>query len=87
MLDSFLCNILVSAALGFLSGLGIGGGSLLILWLTQIVGMDPLTARCINLMFFLPSALISCCFRWKQHTLNTKVILPAAIVSAPQYFR
>ena len=70
-------KLLVGTVLGFLSGLGIGGGSLLILWLTMVLGMDQAAARGINLLFFLPSALIACCFRWKQGTLKLRKVLPA----------
>jgi uncharacterized membrane protein YfcA len=41
--------------------------------------MPQAAARGINLLFFLPSAAIACCFRWKQGTLCIKQILPAAI--------
>ena len=79
MLEVFPVSLLVGTVLGFLSGLGIGGGSLLILWLTLVIGMEQEAARCINLLFFLPSALIACIFRWKQGDLNPKTILPAAL--------
>lgn len=79
MLESFPVILLVSTALGFLSGLGIGGGSLLILWLTMIVGIPQETARSINLLFFLPSALIACLFRWKQGKLDIRKVLPAIL--------
>lgn len=72
----------VATALGFLSGLGIGGGSLLLLWLTLLVGTDIATARLINLLFFLPSSAVSCWFRWKQGTLHMKQILPAAVAGS-----
>ncbi len=78
MLESIPVMIIVGTLLGFLAGLGIGGGSLLILWLTLILGMDAGTARGINLLFFLPSALIAALFRWRQGHLNWKYILPAA---------
>jgi hypothetical protein len=55
-------GILVGAATGILSGFGIGGGSLLILWLTMAEGMEQLTASGINLLYFLccaPPALVS----------------------------
>ena len=61
--------ILVGAALGFLSGLGVGGGSLLLLWLTVAMGRSQDTARAMNLLFFLPCALIATVFRWKQSKL------------------
>ena len=79
MLGSFPVILTVGTVLGFLSGIGIGGGSLLVLWLTVVLGMDPQTARSINLLFFLPAALIACCFRWKQGSLDLKKVLPAAI--------
>ena len=37
-------KILVGSVLGFLTGLGIGGGSLLILWLTIGIGMEQSVA-------------------------------------------
>ena len=77
-----LVKILVGTVLGFLTGLGIGGGSLLILWLTIIVNMDQIDARGINLLFFIPSALIACWFRRKQGTLTLQKIFPAVISGA-----
>ena len=74
-----MISILVGAVLGFLSGLGVGGGSLLVLWLTLMENADPSTARGINLLFFLPSALIACFFRWKQGCIDFKALLPAII--------
>ena len=79
MLESIPVAIAAGAVLGFLAGLGIGGGSLLILWLTLVLEMDPATAGTINLMFFIPSAVIACLFRFKQGKLDLKRIIPALI--------
>lgn len=79
MLESLWVVIPVSVVLGFLSGLGTGGGSLLILWLTVVLGTEQSTARAINLMFFIPSAVIACIFRWKQGKFRLKNVLPAII--------
>ena len=68
---------IVGALLGFLSGLGIGGGSLLILWLTLAIELDPAAARGINLLFFLPCALIAALFRWHQGAIPFRKLLPA----------
>ena len=78
MLESLPVALIVGTVLGFLTGLGVGGGSLLILWLTLALEMPQTDARGINLLFFLPSAVIACWFRWKQGTVNFRVILPAA---------
>lgn len=75
MLENFWLAILIGSTLGFLSGLGVGGGSLLLLWLTLVLGMDQNQARLMNLMFFLPCAIIACLFRWKQGNLKIKNIL------------
>jgi len=77
MLESLPVKLIVGTVLGFLSGLGIGGGSLLILWLTMVLDMDPATARSINLLFFIPSALVACALRIRQGTLKVKPLLPA----------
>lgn len=79
---SFPVSVIVGSVLGFLSGLGTGGGSLLILWLSLMLGMAQLEARIINLMFFIPSALIACLFRWRQGQLNIKKVLPAVLAGS-----
>lgn len=72
-------SILVGTVLGFLAGLGVGGGSLLMLWLTAVISMDYLTARCINLLFFIPCACISTLMRHKHGSLELSKLLPSVI--------
>lgn len=72
-----MVNVLVGAGLGFLSGLGVGGGSLLLLWLTLIAGVPREEARVMNLMFFIPCALIATIFRWKQSKKDKRLLLSA----------
>jgi len=79
MLNGVSVAILVGCLLGFLAGLGVGGGSLLILWLTLILGLDHPTARGINLLFFIPTAVVASFFRWKQGSLRLSKIIPAII--------
>lgn len=75
-------SLMVGSLLGFLSGLGVGGGSLLILWLTLVMGTEPAAARVINLLFFLPAAVVASWFRWKQGVLSLKTVLPAVLAGA-----
>lgn len=77
VVTEYLIPALIGTLLGFLSGLGTGGGSLLILWLTLVTDMAQQEARLINLMFFIPSALIACLFRLRQGTLPLRKVLPA----------
>ncbi len=79
MVESLPVSFLVGAVLGFLSGLGVGGGSLLMLWLTLVLGMEHNAARTINLLFFIPCAVVASFFRWKQGSLNLPKILPAIL--------
>ena len=72
-----LSSLVIGTVLGFLSGLGIGGGSLLILWLTLVNGMEQEMARTVNLLFFLPAAVVACYYRKKQGTLDVKKMVPA----------
>ena len=82
MLSSFPVAVFAGIVLGYLAGLGVGGGSLLILWLTLALGMDSVTASTINLMFFITAAGAVSLFRWRNGTLHFKKILPAIIAGS-----
>lgn len=82
MVDSFLVSFLAAAVFGFLSGIGVGGGSLLMVWLTMVVGFDAFTARCINLMVFIPCALCASFIRLKQGSLSGKKLTAPILLGA-----
>ena len=75
-LDFFIA-LFAAAFWGTLAGMGLGGGSLLILWLTAVQGLDPATARGINLVFFLPAALIATLSRIRKGSLPIQKVMPA----------
>lgn len=79
MLESIPVVLITGTVLGFLAGIGVGGGSLLMLWLTLVLGMEHAQARILNLLFFIPSAVIASLFRWKQGKLDIRKVLPAII--------
>ncbi len=74
-----LISLVIGTRVGFLSGLGIGGGSLLILWLTLVLGMEQAAARTVNLLFFLPAAVVACYYRKQQGALDIRKMLPAIL--------
>lgn len=82
MLNSIPFSILVGSALGTMAGLGLGGGSLLVLWLTGILHTSATDARVINLLFFIPSALISILINRKRKKLQIRPLLPAMILGS-----
>lgn len=54
-------ELLVGAAAGVLSGCGVGGGTLLLLYLTVVANVPTATAAGVNLLYFLccsPAALV-----------------------------
>ena len=73
-MSDFLISLGIASVLGFLSGLGTGGGSLLILWLTLVQGMDPLRARSVNLLFFLPGAILATLLRRREGVPFRKIV-------------
>lgn len=79
MLTTFPVLLAVGTVLGFLAGIGVGGGSLLILWLTLVMQLPYEQASFLNLLFFLPSAIIASIFRWKQGNLPLRQVLPGII--------
>ena len=55
--DSILVlNIIAALVIALLSGLGVGSGGLLVIWLTMVAGYSQTDARSLNLLFFLFSA-------------------------------
>lgn len=75
----FLFPLLIASLLGFLAGMGVGGGSLLLLWLTQVAMMEQPQARILNLLFFLPAAIVSTLFRMQKKVIQPGITLPALI--------
>ena len=75
----WIIPLLIATLFGFLAGIGVGGGSLLLLWLTQVVGMPQPQARILNLLFFLPAAISATLFHKKETALDWKVILPGIL--------
>lgn len=72
-------------ATGILSAFGIGGGTLLLLVMTLFLGVDDGAARCINLLYFLPTAAASLYYHKKNGYLNRTAIraaVPAGIALA-----
>lgn len=80
LLDSWFVSLIVATILGTLAGLGIGGGSLLMLWLTLVLDIPYETARLTNLLFFLPGAAVATYMRAKEKAISPKRIWPSMVV-------
>lgn len=66
---------LAGAVTGVLSGFGIGGGTLLLIYLTTFAGVEQSLAQGINLLYFIPAAATAL----PSHIKNGYVVKKAAI--------
>ena len=76
---SFLVISLVSLVTGVFASLGLGGGMVLIIYLTVFADMTQIQAQGINLVFFVPIALISLYKHHKNGLIEWKKIVPVLI--------
>ncbi|MDR2559389.1 MAG: sulfite exporter TauE/SafE family protein [Oscillospiraceae bacterium] len=76
-------SIIWTAVAGFLTGvtasMGLGGGFVLIIYLTVFAGTAQVAAGGINLLFFLPIALISMFIHTKNKLIEWKLVAPICI--------
>lgn len=72
-------DILVALVSGFIGSIGIGGGSVLIIYLTLFRSMNQLKAQGINLMFFIPIAITGLIFHFKNKLVDFKKAIPLII--------
>lgn len=76
-LNGFWVPLLAGAVTGILSGFGLGGGTLLLVYMTTFAGVDQHLAQGINLLYFLPAALLALPAHIKNDCIETKALLPA----------
>ncbi|MBQ8765816.1 MAG: sulfite exporter TauE/SafE family protein [Clostridia bacterium] len=76
-------NYIVSVVAGFLSGLigsmGFGGGGILIIYLVIFANTPQIVAQGINLIFFIPCALLATIIYSIKKQIKFKVILPVIL--------
>lgn len=65
---------------GIFASLGVGGGMILIIYLTVFAGFDQLAAQGINLIYFIPIAALSVAIHTKNKLIEWKKIVPAIII-------
>ncbi|RKJ40575.1 sulfite exporter TauE/SafE family protein [Acutalibacter sp. 1XD8-33] len=68
---------------GILSGFGIGGGSLLLLWLTAVQGIEQLQAGGTNLLYFISCALPAIWGHIKNGLMETQAVLWCSLGGVP----
>jgi uncharacterized membrane protein YfcA len=74
---TWIIPIAAGLAAGILSGWGIGGGTLLMIYMVSFVGVTQTTAQGINLLFFIPTSATALVF----HIKNKLVDKSAAVIA------
>ena len=73
-MSGFWIPLLAGAATGVLSAWGIGGGTLLLLVMSLLLGVEPRTAQGINLLYFLPTAGMGLLYHRKNGLLDRELL-------------
>ena len=76
-MKDWLIAALAGAATGVLSGFGVGGGSLLLIYMTSFAGTPQALAQGINLLYFLPTAATALPAHFKNGYVEKAALLPA----------
>ena len=76
MMAAFVFGLLT----GILSGFGIGGGTLLLIYMTTFAGLDQHTAQGINLLYFIPTAITALPSHIKNGYLEKSILLSTILI-------
>lgn len=76
-MSTWVIPTLAGAATGVLSGFGIGGGTLLLIYMTAFAGVGQTLAQGINLLYFLPTAATALPSHLKNGYVDKKAAIPA----------
>ena len=76
-MKEWIIAALAGAATGVLSDFGVGGGSLLLIYMTSFAGVPQTLAQGVNLLYFLPAAATALPAHLKNGYVEKKALLPA----------
>ena len=68
-------NIAFSIVCGTVTGMGMGGGAILIFLLTSFSGVSQQLAQGANILFFIPTCIISIILNWKKKNIDKRIAL------------
>ena len=66
-------EVLIGIVSGFISGMGMGGGTILILCLSIFLSIEQKVAQATNLIFFIPTSISAIYINIKAKKINLKV--------------
>ncbi len=72
-------EVLIGIVSGIVGGLGMGGGTILILLLSLFLNIEQHVAQSTNVIFFVPTAIAAIIVSLKNKNVNLKVAIPIAL--------
>lgn len=78
--------VLIGLLSGITAAMGLGGGFVLLIYLTAFAGINQLQAQGINLLFFLPIAILSIILHLKNKLIDPRPLLFCLIFGAVGVF-
>lgn len=75
---SYVWMAIAAVLSGALGSMGLGGGGVLIIYLTLGAGLSQRAAQGVNLLLFIPCAAVALCIYWKKGLIHWKTALLAA---------
>lgn len=76
-MNDWVLPLAVGAVTGVLSGFGVGGGTLLLVYMTAFAGLPQPLAQGINLVYFLPAGAMALPAHLKNGFVEKRALLPA----------
>lgn len=80
-----MVEVLTGLISGIISGMGMGGGTVLILCLSVFLGVNQKVAQGINLIFFIPTSIAAIAVNIKEKNINfkiAKIVIAFGIIGA-----
>ncbi len=78
-----MTDVLIGAAVALLTGMGVGGGGLLLIFLTLIRDFDIRSARVMGLLFFILSAGAALPYHKKQRRIPWRYVWILTVSAVP----
>lgn len=74
-----MLEVLIGVVSGIIGGLGMGGGTILILFLSVFLDIEQHIAQSTNIIFFVPTAIAAIAVNLKNKNINLKIAVPICL--------
>ena len=74
-----MLEILIGIISGIIGGLGMGGGTVLILFLSLFLDVEQHVAQSTNIIFFVPTAISAIAVNLKHKNIDLKMAIPICL--------